>query len=141
MDRNNEDVLERILQSSPSSAGQRDDAMAMVRAAENLPPVLANLNAFKLLIPAGADPTLLDYFRFALLGVSVGFAERNLSPKDQEHLDIISPLLEDIRIVFERLQADDAEYDPEEFRFQAYDYGIHKAYYLDWRLYLSKELY
>ncbi len=141
MDRNNEDVLERILRCSPSSARQRDDAMAVVRAAEILPPVLANLNAFKQLIPGGGEPTLLEYFRFALLGVSAGFAERNLSPNDQAHLDIIPPLLEDIRIVFERLQAMHAEYDPEEFRFQAYDYGIHKAYYLDWRLYLSKELF
>ena len=54
---------------------------------------------------------------------------------------IIPPLLDDIQGVFDRLRKLNADYDPDEFRFRAYDYGIHKAYYLDWCLYLSKDCY
>lgn len=140
-ERGNEHVLEGILRPDASGAGERGQRMALVRAAEKQPQVLAGLKAFSSFLPAVVDPELADYYQFALLGVSVGFSERNLSSEDELHQEIIPPLLKDIRIVFQRLKHLKADYDPEQFRYQAYDYGIHKAYYLDWRLYLSKSLY
>lgn len=140
-DRSNEEVLERILRPATPAGAQRDETMAMVRVAENDLPVLAALKVFSQFLPAEIDPELSEYYRLALLGVGVGFKERNLSPDDEAHVEIIPALLKDIRIVFMRLKELKAEYDPEDFRFQAYDYGIHKAYYLDWCLYLSKTLY
>ena len=92
-------------------------------------------------LPATQEPELARYFHFALLGVCVAFLERGLSPYLPEHLEILPPLLEDIRGVYERIRAMDAGYNPEEFCRRAYEYGIHKATYLDWQLYLSKEMY
>lgn len=141
LERSNEDVLQSILSPPAPEGPEREQTMALVRAAQQELPLLAGLEAFSSYLPAEVDPELAEYFQFALLGVSVGYRERNLSSEDEAHLEIISPLLEDIRIVFQRLQQMRAEYDPEEFRFQAYDHGINKVYYLDWRLYLSKTLY
>ena len=141
MQRDNRHVLESILRPSEREGPKREQTMALVRVARRELPILASLEAFSRYLPAEVDPELAEYFQFALLGVSVGFRERNLLSEDEAHLEIISPLLEDIRIVFQRLQQMGAEYDAEEFRFQAYDYGINKVYYLDWRLYLSKTLY
>ena len=92
-------------------------------------------------LPAVREPELARYFRFALLGVCAGFMERGLSPYLPEHVEIIAPLLADIQGVFDRIQSMNAAYSPEEFCQQAYAYGVHKATYLDWDLYLSKEMY
>ena len=141
MARKRKNLLQGVLETGQQPSSQFRTSKALVAAAEAKPPVLSSLEAFSALIPPHTDEPLAEYFRFALLGVGVGLAERNLSSRDEEHLEIIPPLLEDIRAVYERLTAAEAPYDPDEFRFKAYDYGIHKAYYLDWRLYLSKELY
>jgi len=92
-------------------------------------------------LPPPSDPELDDYYRYALMGVVVGFGDRNLSPYLPEHTAILPHLLEDIRVVFERVKSSDAPYSVEEFIFRAFDYGIHKAYYLDWDLYLSHDMY
>ncbi|MCZ6556484.1 MAG: hypothetical protein O7A69_01755 [SAR324 cluster bacterium] len=136
-----EDFLQGVLETGQQPSSQYQNCKALVAAAEANPPVLSSLEAFSTLISPNTEEPLAEYFRFALLGVGVGFAERNLSPRDEKHLEIIPPLLEEIRAVYDHLTAAEAPYDPDEFRFKAYDYGIHKAYYLDWRLYLSKELY
>ena len=141
MVRAHDDMLAGVLETEERPSRAFDDSMALVRAPEAMAPVPVNLREFAPFIPAGTQEPLADYFRFALLGVSVGFAERHLSPYLQEHLEIIPPLLEDIRAVFERLEAAHAPYDPDEFRFRAYDYGVDKACYLDWRLYLSRDMY
>jgi hypothetical protein len=75
------------------------------------------------------------------MGMVVGFGDRNLSPYVAQHTAIIPPLLEDIRSVYQQVRASGAAYSPEEFIFRAFDYGIHKAYYLDWDLYLSHDMY
>ena len=92
-------------------------------------------------LPAVQEAELGRYFRFALLGVCAGFMERGLSPYLPEHVEIIAPLLADIQGVFDRIQSMNAAYSPEEFCQQAYAYGVHEATYLDWDLYLSKEMY
>lgn len=87
------------------------------------------------------DDKLADYERMALLGVCAGFVERQLSPYVAEHVAIISPMLEEIRAVYEQIRTLGTAYDSAEFRIRAFHYGVHKASYLDWRLYLSKECY
>ena len=92
-------------------------------------------------LPPPSDAELDDYYRYALMGMVVGFGDRNLSPYVAQHTAIIPPLLEDIRSVYQQVRASGAAYSSEEFIFRAFDYGIHKAYYLDWDLYLSHDMY
>jgi len=92
-------------------------------------------------LPALADPELAEYERLALLGVSAGFVERHLSPHLAAHTAIVPPLIEEIRSVFREVKRLGMPYSTEEFRLRAFHYGVHKASYLDWQLYLSKELY
>lgn len=92
-------------------------------------------------LPPPGDAELDEYYRYALMGLVVGFGDRNLSPYVAEHAAIIAPLLADIRAVYERIKTSGSTYSPEEFIFRAYDYGINKAYWLDWDLYLSKDMY
>ncbi len=139
MDRN--DLLNEFQHSRREPRGEIPDCRALVRTATASAPVVSTLQTVEKFLPARADEDLTDFSRFALLGVCVGFSERNLSPYVDAHLEIIPPLLEDIRSVYEQLKKMAATIDRDEFRFRAYDYGIHKACYLDWRLYLSKEMY
>ena len=92
-------------------------------------------------LPPDAPPPLLEFLRFAQLGVCAGFLERTLSPYAPQHVEIIPALLEEIRAVYEQVEALGVAYDAEEFRFRAFHYGLHKACYLDWRLYLSNTCY
>lgn len=92
-------------------------------------------------LPDEEDGELAEYFQFALMGLVVAFGDRHLSPYLPAHTAIIPPLLEDIRAVYGQIRDSGAEYNREEFIFRAFDYGIHKAYYLDWSLYISKDMY
>ena len=140
MERSKEDLLQEILALDTAPA-EIEDSRALAVAAEARPPVVAAMLALRPLVPEEEEDELAEYYRFALLGLSVGFAERNLSPQDPAHQAIVQPLLADIRSVYKQLGELGSGYDREEFLFRAYDYGVHKAYYLDWRLYLSQELY
>lgn len=141
MRRTKEDLLKELLDEEGAAGLAGADSGALIVSVQARAPVVAVLKAVRGLIPPGADPELAGYFQFALMGVSQGFVERNLSPFIQPHLDIIPLLFDDIAAVFEQLKSGEAEYDQEEFRFRSYDYGLHKAYYLDWTLYMSKEMY
>ena len=99
------------------------------------------LRALEVHLPPPSDPELDGYYHDALMGLVVGFGDRNLSPYLPQHTAVIAPMLADIRAVFEQIQASGRAYSREEFVFRAFDYGIHKAYYLDWDLYLSKDMY
>lgn len=92
-------------------------------------------------LPPPSDPELDGYYRDALMGLVVGFGDRNLSPYLEAHTAIIAPMLADIRAVFEQIKTGGQPYSVDEFTFRAFDYGIHKAYYLDWDLYLSHDMY
>jgi hypothetical protein len=92
-------------------------------------------------LPRSAPPALGEYLGLALLGVCAGFLERSLSPFVPQHVEIVPPLLEEIRGVYDQVQALGGAYDEEEFRYRAFHYGLHKACYLDWRLYLSNTCY
>ena len=134
------DLLQSLLNPREDGRGGQD-SRELVRRAESQPPVLTAFRELSRAVPTDDPEDLSGFLRYALLGVSVGFIERNLSPYLAEHVEIIPPLLEDIRSVFRRLKKMRATYEEEEFRYRAFDYGLHKAYYLDWRLYMSKELY
>ncbi|MDH4247259.1 MAG: hypothetical protein OEW39_05530 [Deltaproteobacteria bacterium] len=150
---NPEELLRRILAGEGGETAQEEGAASgsLMRKPESSEVLLADslrhpematwLAHLSQSVPEPQEPELARYFRLALLGVSVAFMERGLSPYLPEHVAIITPLLEDIRGVFERIRASGSRYDPEEFCRRAYEYGIHKATYLDWQLYLSKEMY
>lgn len=139
MERDRQSLLEEV-RAAPG-APPVEDSKALVKAARSKAPVAEAVAALARFLPATQDEELNDYCQLALLGVCVGFADRHLSPFVEEHLAIIPPLLDDIRTVYHQLKEMGEPFDDNEFRFRAYDYGIHKAYYLDWRLYLSHEMY
>ena len=141
MDPNPDTDLLQSLLNPPADGREGQDSRELVRRAESQPRVLTAFQELSRTVPTDDPEDLLGFLRYALLGVSVGFVERNLSPYLAEHVEIIPPLLKDIRSVFRRLKKSRAPYNEEEFRYRAFDYGLHKAYYLDWRLYMSKELY
>ena len=87
------------------------------------------------------DQQLALFESYAILGVSAGFVERHLSPHLMQHQAIIAPMIEEIRSVYAQLIELGSPYDKEEFKLRAFHYGVHKASYLDWQLYLSKECY
>jgi hypothetical protein len=113
---------------------------ALVRRVNDRPEVRACFEALASLLGDDEEP-LAEFLRLALLGVAVGFVERNLSPHLAQHRRIVPPLLDDIRGVYGMASTRHADYDPDEFRHRAYHYGLHKASYLDWDLYLSHEMY
>ena len=119
----------------------REAVAALLRKFESMEQARDWFNELARFLPAGPDEHLQDFLRFALLGVCFGFIERELSPYLPEHLAIVPPLLDEVRSVYDQISATSAEYDPEEFRYRAYDYGLHKATYLDWCLYLSHDPY
>src|SRR5690349_20923600 len=92
-------------------------------------------------LPPDAPPPLDEYLRVALLGVCAGFLERTLSPYAPQHEEIVPPLMAEITAVFDQVRTMGGAYDPDEFRYRAFHYGLHKACYLDWRLYLSNTCY
>jgi len=140
MDRTKEELLSCLLQPEPD-AQDSFPTRALALRVDALPPAATAMSELVRYLPEQAPDALREIYLYALMGVSLGFAERNLSPFIEAHLEIIEPLLEDIRTVFEQVTQMEAEVQPEEFHRQAFDFGLHKAYYLDWRLYMSKEMY
>ena len=149
MKRSKEDLLESLIakEAQPDRILEEEDNLpaisthALVTQVEGLPEARAVMEELLKLLPPGENPDLTEIFRFAFFGISMGFAERALSPYVPEHMEIIPQLLADIRAVYEQVQAAGVKVSREEFFRQAYDFGLHKAYYLDWNLYMSKEMY
>ncbi|MDH5752737.1 MAG: hypothetical protein OEZ59_10010 [Deltaproteobacteria bacterium] len=138
------DLMSQILEPGPPSAKRPKDSETLLIQSlyrEEIGPWLERLKEF---IPKNQEELpeeLMRYYRFALLGVCVAFLDRGLSPYADEHVTIIEPMLAEIRDVFRQVTGSGMSYDKEEFCFRSYDYGIHKATYLDWKLYMSKEFY
>ncbi len=87
------------------------------------------------------DPQLREWISLAFLGVCVGFVERNLLPDHPAHQYLYQQMIHEITEVFHQLQEGQYVYDLDSIKYQLYDYGIQGVYYLDWKLYMSKELY
>ncbi len=135
------DTLRQAVTGIPAPPAERPETTALVRQALATPAVQTYLEVLAAPLTPTPEQPLEEYLRLALIGVAATFVERNLSPYLAEHVAIVEPLLADIRAVYAQIQAEHATYDHEAFRYRAYDYGVHKAHYLDWRLYLSKEMY
>jgi hypothetical protein len=128
------------VQATPAP-GALEETRALVRRANTLEQAREWLKVFDAFLPADTEEPLLEYLRYALLGLCLGFVERDLSPYHGEHLAIVTPMLDDIRAVYGQLDERQRRADPDAFRYRCFDYGVHKAYYLDWTLYMSKECY
>ena len=134
-------ALESALGLVPLEPAALVSARAQAAQAGSNPAVLSCAEALVGGLPAPSDPELAEYEKLALLGVSAGFVERNLSPHLPQHTAIVPPLIEEIRSVYREVKRIGMPYSAEEFRLRAFHYGVHKASYLDWQLYLSKECY
>ncbi len=99
------------------------------------------LSALSVWLPDDVDAELGEYQYSALMGLVIGFGDRGLSPYVAQHTAIIPPLLEEIASVYHQVKTSGNAYSHEDFIYRAYDYGIHKAYYLDWDLYMSNDMY
>jgi hypothetical protein len=133
-------TLMASLEAPPSPEGQ-EETRALIRRANTLERAREWLKVFDQFIPEGAEEPLLAHLRYALLGLCLGFVERDLSPFFGPHLEIVTPMLEDIQSVYAQLDERNQLPEPDRFRYRCFDYGVHKAYYLDWTLYMSKECY
>lgn len=133
--------METKLDLAPLEPAALVAARDQVVRAESDPQVQAFSRELVRYVGGHGDEELAEYERLAVLGVCAGFAERQLSPYIAEHIAIVPALLEEIRTVYAQLRKLGTTYDPAEFRIRAFHYGVHKASYLDWRLYLSKECY
>jgi hypothetical protein len=136
-----ETLLATLRRAEPLGEAAVAETRALIRRAHTLEQAREWLQVFDQLVPRDAKEPLTEYLRYALLGICLGFVERDLSPYYAEHLAIVPPMLEDIRGVYDQLEGMGVRADAENFRYRAFDYGIHKAYYLDWTLYMSKECY
>lgn len=126
---------------SPAQTEAIEQTRALIRRAGALERAREWLKQFDRFLPPEAGEPLQEYLRYAVLGLCLGFVERDLSPFHEDHLAIVTPMLEDIQAVFGQLAALGQLPEPELFRYRCFDYGVHKAYYLDWTLYMSKECY
>ncbi len=87
------------------------------------------------------DPLLREWLKLVLLGVCNGFTERGLDPELPEHREVFSRIVKDVSGVYSQLRGMQPEKGLESLKSQVYDYGVQWAYYLDWKLYMSEELY
>jgi hypothetical protein len=141
MEPTHELLLASLREPQPDAAARNEETRALIRRVNALERAREWLRVFEQFLPPGATGDLREMLQYALLGLCLGFIDRDLSPFVAEHLTIVPPMIEDVRSVFEQARARDQPIEAEEFRFRAFDYGIHKAYYLDWTLYGSTGCY
>jgi len=141
MDPNRDSLLASLCEPPRGSPTRNHETLALIQRAGTLEKAREWLRVFEQFLPPGAAGSLREVLQYALLGLCLGFVERDLSPYVAEHLAIVPPMLEDVRSVFAQVEARGLAVEPEQFRFRAFDYGLHKATYLDWTLYMSKEFY
>ena len=141
MNPNRETLLASLREPSGGATARNQETRALIQRAGTLETAREWLHVFEQFLPPGAEGSLREVLQFALLGLCLGFVERDLSPFVAEHLAVVAPMLDDVQSVFDQAGAQGLAVAPEEFRFRAFDYGIHKATYLDWTLYMSKECY
>ena len=87
------------------------------------------------------DTFLNELLMLANLGICAGFVERSLRPGVPEHQELFGVVQNDIRSAYQQMQENQMQFDATYLKYQVYDYGIQRVYYLDWLLYISKECY
>ncbi|MGA1599712.1 MAG: hypothetical protein ACO4AU_11725 [bacterium] len=89
-------------------------------------------------LPRGEE-SISRWSRYVLAGYASGLLERRMRLDDARHLEPIERILEDVRGLHAQLSA--SQLNEPALWAQVFDFGIQWAYYLDWRLYLSQDLY
>lgn len=93
------------------------------------------------LIEPETDSLLKEWLNLAILGACVGFSERNLNPDLPEHHRILPHIIRDVSGVYRKMKPHSDAKDLRQLKRQVYDFGVQWVYYLDWDLYMSRELY
>ena len=87
------------------------------------------------------DQPLQEFLTLAILGVCQGFEERNLDPGLPEHREVFSHVIKDVKGLIQKITVPSDGKELRSLKKQVFDYGTQWVYYLDWKLYMSKELY
>ena len=87
------------------------------------------------------DQPLQEFLTLAILGVCQGFEERNLDPGLPEHREVFSHVIKDVKGLIQKIPVPSNGEELQSLKKQVFDYGTQWVYYLDWKLYMSKELY
>ena len=87
------------------------------------------------------DQPLQYFLTLAILGVCQGFEERNLDPGLPEHREVFSHVIKDVKGLIQKITVPSDGKELRSLKKQVFDYGTQWVYYLDWKRYMSKELY
>jgi hypothetical protein len=87
------------------------------------------------------DQPLQEFLNLAILGVCQGFEERNLDPGLPEHREVFSHVIKDVKGLIQKIPVPSNGKELQSLKKQVFDFGTQWVYYLDWKLYMSKELY
>ena len=87
------------------------------------------------------DQPLQDFLTLAILRVCQGFEERNLDPGLPEHREVFSHVIKDVKGLIQKIPVSSNGKELQSLKKQVFDFGTQWVYYLDWKLYMSKELY
>jgi len=93
------------------------------------------------LLNSSEEPQLHEWLKILLLGACAGFVERNLNPNHPAHSFIFPRMIEDVQAMYYELKEQSEDIDAPEITEQVFDFGIQWVYYLDWKVYISQELY
>ena len=87
------------------------------------------------------DQPLQEFLNLAILGVCQGFEERNLDPGLPKHREVFSHVIKDVKGLIQKIPVPSNVKELQRLKKQVFDFGTQWVYYLDWKLYMSKELY
>ena len=87
------------------------------------------------------EQPLQEFLTLAILGVCQGFEERNLDPGLPEHRDVFSHVIKDVKGLIQKIPVPSNGKKLQSLKKQVFDFGTQWVYYLDWKPYMSKELY
>ena len=87
------------------------------------------------------DQPLQEFLTLAILGVYQGFEERNLDPGLPEHREVFSHVIKDVKGLIQKITVPSNGKELQSLKKQVFYFGMQWVYYLDWKLYMSKELY
>ena len=69
------------------------------------------------------------------------FEERNLDPGLPENHEMFSHVIKDVKGLIQKIPVPSNGKELQSLKKQVFDFGTQWVYYLDWKLYMSKELY
>ena len=87
------------------------------------------------------DQPLQEFLNLVILGVCQGFEERNLDPGLPEHREVFSHVIKDVKGLIQKITVPSNGKELQSLKKQVFDFGMQWVYYLDWKLYMSKELF